>query len=72
MKGFSSYFLPVIGVAAGLFGLGYVWIGIHTLFERQWGVGVLLTVFGIAGVAMGLALWNAWRQFVKRVRGEPN
>lgn len=63
------YFLPATGVIAAIFGAFYVWIAIAALRNGAGWVGVLLLVFGFAGIALGAALWNAWRMMLARARG---
>ena len=55
------YVMPAMAVVAAAAGVIYGWIGVHALIEGAGWAGVLLVVFGVAGVALGLALWNAWR-----------
>lgn len=68
MKRFSIVFLPIIAVAAALFGICYLWIGVRTVMAHNMGPGLLVVAFGIAGIALGAALWSAWRQFMARMR----
>lgn len=68
MRRFALYFLPATGAAAAVVGVLYGWIGIQAIRGGAGWFGVLLLVFGIGGMALGMALWNAWRKFVERVR----
>ena len=63
------YVMPAMAVVAGAAGVIYAWIGVRALIEGGGWFGGLLLVFGIAGIALGLGLWNAWRLVSKRVRG---
>lgn len=63
------YVMPAMALVAGAAGVIYGWIGVRALIEGAGWVGGLLLVFGVAGVALGLALWNAWRLVTKRARG---
>lgn len=65
LRHWSFYFLPVIGLFATLFGLFYLYLGVRTLLAGIIGMGIFLCVFGIAGIAMAVALWSAWRKFPK-------
>ena len=69
---FVYYVLPAAAVFAVAFGAVWGWIGVQALISGAVWFGVLLVVFGIAGVALGLALWRAWRLVVDRARGESN
>lgn len=63
------YVMPVMAVVAGAAGVIYSWIGVRALIDGGGWAGGLLLVFGIAGIALGLALWNAWRLVTNRARG---
>ena len=65
----SSDVLPAAAVFAVAFGAVWGWIGVRALIGGAGQFGVLLVVFGIAGVALGLALWRAWRLVVNRAKG---
>jgi hypothetical protein len=66
---FVYYVLPAGSVFAVAFGAVWGWIGIKALIGGAGQFGVLLVVFGIAGVALGLSLWRAWRLVVNRANG---
>ena len=66
---FVLYVLPAAAIFAALFGAVYSWIGVQSLVNGSGWFGVLLLVFGIAGIALGLALWRAWRLVAKRAGG---
>jgi hypothetical protein len=66
---FVYYVLPAAAVFAVAFGAVWGWVGIRALIGGAGWFGVLLVVFGIGGVALGLALWRAWRMVVDRARG---
>lgn len=66
---FVYYVLPTAAVFAVAFGAVRGWIGVRALIGGAGQFGVLLVVFGIAGVALGLSLWRAWRLVVDRARG---
>ena len=59
----SMYFLPAMGVAAAIFGAFYLWAGVRNLIAQNWMMGMLITAFGICGIALGMALWRAWKTF---------
>jgi hypothetical protein len=63
------YVMPAMAVVAGAAGVIYGWIGVRALIEGGGWVGGLLLVFGVAGIALALALWNAWRLVTKRANG---
>jgi len=63
------YVMPVMAVFAAAAGVIYSWIGVRALIEGGGWFGGLLLVFGVAGIALGLGLWNAWRLVTKRARG---
>lgn len=63
------YVMPAMAVVAGAAGVIYGWIGVRALIGGAGWVGGLLLVFGVAGIALGLALWNAWRLVTKRAHG---
>jgi hypothetical protein len=69
MRRLALYFLPATGVAAAMIGAFYGWIGIQAVRGGAGWFGVLLVVFGIGGIALGIALMNAWRKFVERMKG---
>ena len=69
MRRLALYFLPATGVAAAMIGAFYGWIGIQAVRGGAGWFGVLLVVFGIGGIALGIALMNAWRTFVERMKG---
>jgi hypothetical protein len=69
MRRFALYFLPATGVAAAIIGAFYGWIGIQAIRGGAGWFGVLVVVFGVGGIALGIALMNAWRMFVERARG---
>ena len=69
MRRFALYFLPATGVAAAIIGAFYGWIGIQAIRGGAGWFGVLVVVFGVGGIALGIALMNAWRNFVERARG---
>ncbi len=64
---FIYYVMPAAAVFAAAFGVVYGWIGVNALIAGAGWFGVLLLVFGVAGVALGVALWRAWRLVAKRV-----
>jgi hypothetical protein len=66
MKRVSLYFLPALAVIAVLFGSFYVWTGLNVLRQGHLGMAALVTVFGVGGIAMGVALWTISRQFARR------
>jgi hypothetical protein len=66
---FVYYVMPAAAIFAVAFGAIWGWIGIQALIGGAGRFGVLLVVFGIAGVALGLSLWRAWRLVVNRARG---
>ena len=68
MRRFALYFLPATGAAAAVIGVLFGWIGIQAIRGGAGWFGILLLAFGIGGIALGMALWNAWRTFVARVR----
>lgn len=70
MRRFALYFLPATGAAAAVIGLFYGWIGIQAILAGAGWFGVLLLAFGVGGIALGMALWNAWRKFVGKVRSD--
>jgi hypothetical protein len=63
---FVYYVLPAAAIFAAAFGGIYGWIGVKALLGGAGWFGVLLIVFGVAGVALGLALWRGWRLIAKR------
>jgi len=63
---FVYYVMPAAAIFAAAFGVVYGWIGVNALIAGAGWFGVLLVVFGVAGVALGLALWRAWRLITKR------
>jgi len=66
---FVLYVLPAAAVFAAAFGAVYGWIGVLSLVNGAGWFGALLVVFGVAGVALGIALWRAWRLGSKRAGG---
>jgi hypothetical protein len=62
------YVMPAAAIFAAAFGAVYGWIGVKALIDGAGWFGVLLLVFGVAGIALGLALWRAWRMITKRAR----
>jgi hypothetical protein len=66
---FVYYVMPAAAIFAALFGAVYGWIGVKAVLGGAGWFGVLLIVFGVAGVALGLALWRAWRMVSKRAGG---
>ena len=68
MRRFTVYFLPAIAVAAVVFGLFYAWTAFQTCRRGEIGVGVFLLVFGLGGVALGIAMWTTWRNIVRQAR----
>jgi hypothetical protein len=66
---FVYYVLPAAAVFAVALGAVWGWVGVQALIAGAGWFGVLLVVFGIAGVALGLALWRAWRMIAHRARG---
>jgi hypothetical protein len=68
MRRFTVYFLPAIAVAAVVFGLFYAWTAFQTFRRGEIGVGVFLLVFGLGGVALGIAMWTTWRNIVRQAR----
>ena len=68
MRRLALYFLPAVAIAAVVFGLFYGWIGIQTLRRGGGGAGLFLLVFGFGGIALGAALWTAWRSVMRGVR----
>jgi hypothetical protein len=66
---FVLYVLPAAAIFATAFGAVYGWIGLKALFAGAGWFGVLLLVFGVGGLALGLALWRAWRMVSKRAGG---
>jgi hypothetical protein len=65
MKRMSWYFLPAMAVAAAVFGAFYLWAGVRNLLAANWGMGALISAFGICGIALGMALWQFWKKFAK-------
>jgi hypothetical protein len=68
MRRLALYFLPATGVAAAIIGAFYGWIGIQAVRGGAGWFGILLVVFGIGGIALGIALMNAWRTFAERMK----
>lgn len=66
---FVLFVLPAAAIFAVAFGIVYGWIGVKATLAGAGWFGALLIVFGIAGVALGLALWRAWRLVSKRAAG---
>ena len=66
---FVLYVLPAAAIFAVAFGGVYGWIGVNSTLAGAGWFGVLLIVFGVAGIALGLALWRAWRLVSKRAGG---
>lgn len=66
---FVLYVLPAAAIFATAFGAVYGWIGVKALFAGAGWIGGLFVVFGVAGVALGLALWRAWRMVSRRAGG---
>jgi hypothetical protein len=66
---FVYYVMPAAAVFAAAFGAIYGWIGIRAVLGGAGWFGVLLLVFGVGGIALGSALWRAWRMITKRARG---
>ena len=69
MRRFALYFLPAVGVAAAIIGAFYGWIGIQAIRGGAGWFGVLVVAFGVGGIALGIALMNAWRKFVEHMKG---
>jgi hypothetical protein len=66
MRRFALYFLPAISVFGVVCAIIYGWIAVRVLMAGSTVMGAFLMVFAIAGLALGIALWRAWRMFVPR------
>ena len=66
MRRFALYFLPAISVFGVVCAIVYGWIAVRVLLAGQIWMGCFLMLFAIAGLALGLALWRAWRAFVPK------
>jgi len=66
---FVYYVMPAAAIFAAAFGVVYGWIGVNALIAGAGWFGALLLVFGVGGIALGLALWRAWRLLTKRASG---
>ena len=61
----SYYLLPGLSVAAAALGLVWGWIGITAAIGGGGPIAWLFIVFGFGGLVLGLALWRAWRGFMR-------
>jgi len=66
MRRFGIYFLPAIAIFGVVCAVIYGWIAIRVLLGGQLWMGSFLMLFAIAGLALGIALWRAWRAFVPK------
>jgi uncharacterized membrane protein HdeD (DUF308 family) len=67
VKRYAHYLLPALAVVALYTGVSYLGTGITALRAGNYTVGVLLLLFGVAGLVLGVSLWRAWRTFAKGV-----
>ena len=66
MGKFGLYFLPAIAIFGVVCAVIYGWIAIRVLMAGELWMGSFLMLFAIAGLALGAALWRAWRTFVPK------
>jgi hypothetical protein len=66
MRRLGLYLLPAISVFGVACAIIYGWIAVRVLMAGQLAMGAFLLVFAIAGLALGIALWRAWRAFVPK------
>jgi hypothetical protein len=66
MRRFALYFLPAISIFGVICALIYGWIAVRVFMAGSTWMGLFLMVFAIAGLALGIALWRAWRMFVPK------
>jgi hypothetical protein len=61
MRRWTFFFLPLLAGLAFFYGVFWTGKGGQLVFQGEEIAGIILGVFGIAGMAVGLALWAAWR-----------
>ena len=61
MTGYSFKLLPFLALFSIAFGAVYTYVGVRTILLGAAGWGGAIIVFGIAGMALGVALWRARR-----------
>jgi hypothetical protein len=66
MRKFALYFLPAISLFGVACAVVYGWIAVRVLLAGQLWMGCFLMLFAIAGLALGIALWRAWRAFMPK------
>ncbi len=64
----SFYLLPGLAIAAAALGLVWGWIGVTAAIGGGGPVAYLFILFGFGGIVLCLALWRAWRAFVKQAK----
>jgi membrane protein implicated in regulation of membrane protease activity len=62
MPGYSLKLLPILALSAVAFGLVYVYVGVNAIILGAPGWGAAITLFGIAGVALGVIFWRFSRR----------
>lgn len=72
MRRFALYFLPAIAVFGVVCAIIYGWIAVRVFMAGATWTGAFLMVFAIAGLALGIALWRAWRAFVPKLSQKPS
>jgi hypothetical protein len=61
MRRLTFYFLPILAALAFFYGVFWTGKGGQLVFQGEQIAGVILGLFGIAGMAIGLGLWAVWR-----------
>jgi hypothetical protein len=64
----SFYLLPGLSIAAAALGLVWGWIGVTAAIGGGGPIAYLFVLFGFGGIALGIALWRAWRTFVNQAK----